>query len=279
MRTISSPQGPPDAGQVNHSAKSRQIVPIILLFVLFWASMLSFPRPASQQDLNLDKSWEQDLAYLHRHHARAGKDYLFAYGPLGVFYTQFYSPDLYWPKYAWEILLKLALASIAAIALGRMPGIGMKVSYYLLFLIFLGENRGDTLFPHLLLAAALLLCNRDQFSWACPPFLLLLALLSLVNFSFFVLSAFFVSIFAGYFLASRRWKPAALTASLAMLFLFLVWVALGQSLENVPGYLRGSLQLTAGYTAAMAMDGNPWELPLAIAVAVLGIGAVFSFDL
>jgi hypothetical protein len=241
--------------------------------------MLSFPRPASQQDLNLDKSWEQDLAYLYRHHAQAGKDYLFAYGPLGVFYTQFYSPDLYWPKYAWEVLLKLALASIAAIAVGRMPGIGMKVSYCLLFLIFLGENRGDTLFPYLLLAAALLLCNRDQFSWAWPPFLLLLAVLSLVKFSFFVLSALFVSIFVGYFLASRRWKTAALTASIAVLFLFLVWVALGQSIENVPGYLRGSLQLTAGYTAAMAMDGNPWELPLAIAVAVLGIGAVFSFDL
>src|SRR5438105_3433083 len=78
------------------------------VWIAVWASMLSLPAPASESDLNLDKSWEQDLAYLHRHHAQAGKDYIFAYGPLGVFYGQFYDPSLYWSKYAWEVLLKFA---------------------------------------------------------------------------------------------------------------------------------------------------------------------------
>jgi hypothetical protein len=250
-----------------------------IVFVVLWASMLSFPVPASEQDLLLDKSWEQDLAYLFRHHAQAGKDYIFAYGPLGTFYGQFYDPQLYWSKYDWELLLKAALACIAVAAVARMPGVAMKLCYCALFLLFFGENRGDALFPHLMLAGALILCDRGRFDSVAGAFLLLLAVLSLLKFSFFVLSVLDLLILGGYFLASRKWRAAVSTPSVFGGFCVLLWVSHGQSLGNIPAYLRGSLELTNGYTQAMANQGRFWELPLALVITLYVAGILLTLDL
>jgi hypothetical protein len=249
-----------------------------LLLLLFWASMFSFPVPASSADLNLDKSWELALSYLFRHHAQAGRDYLFTYGPLGAFYGRSYDPGTYWWKYAWEILLKLSLAVLVLLAVRRMPGKGWKVVYCLLFLGFLGENRGDTLFPHLMLAGALLLCAPLRFSPGLVPFLFLLVILSLVKFSIFVLSALYVLVFVAYFVTSRQRGIALLTLAVPGMSLLGVWVVLGQSPGNLVAYLRGSLQLTEGYTAGMAMEGNPTELYLALATGSVALLVIACFD-
>jgi hypothetical protein len=259
------------------SPSATRLVCYFLLLVVFWGSMLSFPDFVL--GFNLDQSWEQDLAYLYRQNAQAGKDYIFAYGPLGVFYSQYYDPELYWWKYGWEILLKLVLASMAVAAVARMPDRLSKIAYCVLFFIFLAPNRGDTLFPHLLLAGGLLLCLQERFSVHFGFFLLLLAVLSLVKFSFFALSCLYALTFVVYFLLSRRWRAAILTPTLFALFLLATWAGAGQGLANVPAYLRGSLQLTDGYTAAMARDGNPWELALALAAVALGWATLATLDL
>jgi hypothetical protein len=259
------------------SLNSTRLASSFLLLVVFWGSTLSFPDFV--YGFNLDQSWEQDLAYLYRHNAQAGKDYIFAYGPLGVFYSQYYDPELYWQKYGWEILLKLALASLAVAAVARMPDRTSRISYCLLFFIFLAPNRGDTLFPHLMLAGALLLCLQPRFWVPFSLFLLLLAVLSLVKFSFFVLSLLYVLTLIVYFLSCRRWRAAIFTPILFALFLLATWAGVGQSVANVPAYLRGSLQLTDGYTAAMARDGNPWELVLALVAAAFGCAALMTLDL
>ena len=182
MSCIAPASYSPHLGRFFASLKWSRTLVYLPLLVAFLISMLSLPRPASERDLLLDNSWEQALAYLYRHHAQAGTDYIFAYGPLGVYYTQVYDAELYWLKFGWEILLKLALASIAVAALRRMPGAGLKIAYCFLFFTFLGENRGDTLFPHLFLAAALILCDRGSLSTFFALFLALLAVVALVSF-------------------------------------------------------------------------------------------------
>src|SRR5690348_6189831 len=80
----------------------RKAGAVLIVGLILWPSLLSHPRPVDPLDLS--SSWEQSLAYFGKHQFQAGKDYIFSYGPLGYFDTLTYDADLFWYKYAWDVI-------------------------------------------------------------------------------------------------------------------------------------------------------------------------------
>src|SRR5262249_49934665 len=111
--------------------------------------------------------------------------------------------------------------------------------------------------------------DTTSFRWWVPGSLLL-AVLSLVKFTFFILAVVVLVLVSLNILGNKgRWaalRPLALFAA----WLSLGWLILGQSLSNLPRYLVGSLRITSGYDA-MACQGNMDEVYLALLIlATLG---------
>jgi hypothetical protein len=70
-------------------------------------------------------------------------------------------------------------------------------------------------------------------------------------------------------LLHRRVLAAAGAGAVFVIVFALVWLALGQSLRDVPAFLRGSVEIASGYNEAMSHRGSPLELWLALAVLAL----------
>jgi hypothetical protein len=113
----------------------------------------------------------------------------------------------------------------------------------------------------------------------CPsrylvPALFLLALLSLVKFSFFLSALGSVMILSAHLLINRRGAYALLPLAWFCALFLVLWVGLGQSVGNLPAYARGSLEMAAGYSQAMSCSSGYTSLALGIA-CILALGAAF----
>jgi hypothetical protein len=97
---------------------------------------------------------------------------------------------------------------------------------------------------------------------------LALAVISLVKFNFTIVSAWAVLILGAYDLASKKlpWVAIAYT-----IFLPVAWIACGQQLANFPEWLWLSLNLSAGYSDAMA---RPFWADYSLTAIVLLYAAV-----
>src|SRR5262249_23188421 len=51
----------------------------------------------------------------------------------------------------------------------------------------------------------------------------------------------------------------------------------GQALGHLPVFLRGAMEITAGYTEAMAVEGSPWQTGHALALVALLLLALASY--
>src|SRR5689334_3228774 len=98
---------------------------LVALTLVMWARFLVFPSLIAGN--SLDPSWMQALAHFYRTGAQAGTDWVFTYGPLGSFATWAYDPDLYWQRYAWELVIKLATAVIICVSLAGLPARGLTL--------------------------------------------------------------------------------------------------------------------------------------------------------
>jgi hypothetical protein len=243
-----------------------------------WLTLLDFqlvnPLPRS-----LDDSWKQALGYCYKCRLQAGADYLFTYGPLGYFLERAYDPDLFWHKLAWEVTVKLAFTLILVQLLAAYPSwIARVIAYWALLLsarLILGIP--DLYYIFFMLAQGVLLIrSRGQpFGLARLAGVALLALLALTKFTLFLLALSTLVVVAGTEItAGRRLK--ALQPLLAFAGLFVVgWWALGQSPANIPRYIYGSMQISSGYTEAMALPGERAEILVALGTLLLiAAGAV-----
>jgi hypothetical protein len=250
-----------------------------VLFLVFWISLLRFPEYV--YGWGVDQSFEQPLDFFFKHHAQAGVDYIFTYGPLGWLFSTAYDPDLFWHKYIWEVVINAIVALVSVAVLARQPDIFTKVLYALVFFLYLvGDPYGirDFFFPYLVLSLTLL-----QFDERLPRVvqvlgLAVVAVLAWVKFSLFILAAGYLSILVAYRVATKRPRAAAIAVGIFSVSLLAAWVAAGQSLHSLPGYFSSSLEISRGYTEAMSFPGDPWRLGLALAMIALNLALIPTLD-
>jgi hypothetical protein len=94
-----------------------------------------------------------------------------------------------------------------------------------------------------------------------------IAILSAAKFTLFLLGAFCIAAIAASLVARRAAKPAAALLIGYACALAVAWTAAGQQIVNLPAYVTASLEITSGYTQAMAIYGP--VLPMAIAAAAV----------
>ena len=244
-------------------------------------SSLEFPSYAAPGD-HLDSGWQQTLGYFLRQRSQAGVDWIFTYGPLGYFATTVYDSELFWWKFAWELIFKLAFSAAAFVIAFRLRPPILGVVFLLLLVLFLPEDAASLFDPgpgppekiatrtdafHVML---ILLLGSLPTVVQRPPLVYLvvaptlLAILSLVKFTLLVLSLLAVlTITVQTWKFGPRWR-AILALAAYLLSFALVWCLVGQTLSNIPAFLRGSLELVAGYNEAMSWPQHPGLKPIAI---------------
>jgi hypothetical protein len=218
----------------------------------------------------LDMSWCQALTYFFKHNCQAGVDYLFTYGPLGFLLTCVHDPDVVWLRFAWEVAMKAVLAACFVALWMRLPGRALPAAGLIGFLALAPLFAGESLYEFLIVSATLLAISSRRLCLASLfALVVVLVLLSLTKFTMALLSLLAVVALCVSRLEERpRWR-AFVPALFMLLLLPAAWVFLGQSLANLPAFIRGSLQIAGGYPEGMAYAGDRTEIRLAKTIVVL----------
>lgn len=218
-------------------------------------------------------SFEQSLGMALRDRLSFGSRILFTYGPLGWFNSSPYIPELYWAKYAWELVVR-GFASALWIALAARLARPWERVVFVACLFLPGMSSDSWWFlAALALFAWVSAERRASLAWFAVA-VLGWTLIALVKFTFLVFAAL-CALAALASAWSRVSKSAWLArALLALLLPVCVWCALGQELASLPVYLGWSLELSSGYSAAMSQPAPPLALTLAAATALLALAAM-----
>jgi hypothetical protein len=242
-----------------------------LLVLGLWLALLDFPKFVAGPEL--DRSWQQALGYFCTHRLQAGVDYIFTYGPLGYFTAggaglPVYDAELFWPKYAWEVLIKLA-AAVAIVRAGwRIPHPLARVLF--LALAFLIPAHPDALYPFFVLLLGLAAYKPEHPSLDCPlGSASLLAVLALTKFNLFVFCLAAVLMLVPSLATAGRWRAAGLVGAVFAVCLAAGWLLAGQELGHLPAFLRGAGEVAAGYSEAMAHEGSPWQTAHGLVIVAL----------
>lgn len=224
------------------------------------------PLPAAVP--NLDPSWGAVLGHNLETQAQAGVDTVFTFGPLGWLNQPTYVPSLYWVHVlGFEVAFKLLVAVIFVLVLTRLEraldlALGCAA-------IAIAGGRPDGFSLLAIVATAIWIVQKP----ARPLSLQALGsaawcLLALVKFTYFAAcAAAFVCVYCA-LLRARSWRTASALAALQLALFALAWIACGQSLWNLPAYVRTSLWIAEGYGAAMGREGS--GLHIALALLVIG---------
>lgn len=107
---------------------------------------------------------------------------------------------------------------------------------------------------------------------------LLLAVVSLIKFDIFLASIYVIAISIALFIINRDIKSALCLFSSYVLSIIALWIFAGQNLANIPGYIYSSIDISKGYSGAMAIDGPFWQVQLGlISVLVVVFFLIYSY--
>jgi hypothetical protein len=241
-------------------------IPWVAAAGVLWARFLVLPSFVTPQ--NVDEAWALSLVYFFEHGAQAGTDYVFPYGPLGAFVTRAYDPAFFWPRYAWELVVKLVAVVFLLRALAEIPSRGWRLAAgALLFLFVPFQAEGPYLVALIACGMLLLGPTADRPGWRIVQ-VLFLAVVSLTKFNAFLLAFGAVALAEGV----RRWRGYRGFLSPLPLYLaaFLgTWTLAGQRWGNLPQFFAHWLELARGYGEAMSLPARADELGVGIAALLL----------
>jgi hypothetical protein len=220
--------------------------------------------------LELDNSWSVVLEYAAEQRLRFGRDILFTYGPLGYLNASVGQGHLA----ASRVISALLWSSVVAWSL---IGIARQVKgwqKYLLIGWFLIFSQFGAMEQHLLLvfafAGIVLAGNPAGRRLAWLVLILVLALTSLVKFTFFMAAIAIILICVGMQLWQRHYREAAAIVIFYGMLLIASWLCAGQHPADLLPWLRGGIQISGGYTEAMSC------LPQ-LTILAAGMGIVLMF--
>jgi len=242
-----------------------------------WCLLLVFPgRPVTTI---IDDSWNTLLAHDLRHGLQAGRDSVFTYGPLAYLFSPFppFDPHLHTLRLLTELVGKAIMAASFLLVLRRIEHRVGRLAFVLV-LLAVAPQLHDTGW---LLTIAVLTIEASDPRRGQPLRMAAataaIAILSAAKFTLLLLGAVCVATIAVSLVARRAGKPTAALLTGYACSLAIVWTASGQQIVNFPAYVTASLEITSGYTQAMAIQGP--LLPMAVGAAavsmlVLSCGAV-----
>jgi hypothetical protein len=235
-----------------------------LVAVLGWRVGMNPP------SVGLDSSWNGGLAMAVHDGLQWGSQIVFTYGPLGfmngqaVWFSDLGAAGL---LYICALFLAFCVALVWAL---RRPIPALPAVLIALFVVTVLPLVEESIVVAALIALGALARERSQ--------RLLNALIAggasfaavevLIKFSAGpVIATFFLIALVG--LRARRWQVAAYLGLLALEVLAL-WLLTGQSLGEIPNFLRNTYEIVSGFSAAMitTTDVPAWQVTAATAAAI-----------
>lgn len=209
----------------------------------------------------LDPSWELAMNVAVDQHMSFGKDIMFTYGPYASISTRMYHPATD-RRMVWGSLLFAVSYGTALLFLAR----GRKRYLVVVLLLFLATFGSSLLllstYPFLFLVCILAKINGDapaavaSLRWwqavAMVVMLTAMGMLLLVKGGFLLPVGVSLALPFIYLLYRARFWQAFFLISIPIAAAAAFWAIAGQSLANLPAFLRGISLLTSGYTEAMS---------------------------
>lgn len=227
------------------------LLAILCLFVPFSPKM-----PAQ----GLDPAWALGLNEAVARGMAFGKEIVFTLGPYSSIYTKVYHPATDWMMIAGSFYLALSYWFCLVILLDKVQ---MRW-ILLLFILFFGlvYSRDSLFFSYPLLVG--LACYKRS-EMPNPSFLWLVlftpfGLLPLIKGSLLLLCTVIIGLCFLFFLFTNRKRESLLCFIIPVGSMMLFWLLAGQSLLYLPDFISSSFAIAAGFTEAMANDGNAAEV-------------------
>jgi hypothetical protein len=220
--------------------------------------------------VGLDGSWNGGLAMAIHDDLQWGRDIVFSYGPLGFINGQsLWYDDLGLIAFAYGACLYVAFCMTLVWALRRLiPALPtVAIAYLIVTVLPLAEQA---------ILVAVLVCMRalegDRSERALNAFVVAGATFGAIEVLIKlsagpVIAVFFLIALIG--LRARWWQVGAYLVLLAAEVLAL-WLVTGQSLGEIPDFLRNTYEIVSGFSAAMitTTDVPAWEVTAATVAAV-----------
>lgn len=218
--------------------------------------------------LTLDTSWQTVLEYAAERHFQFGRDIVFNYGPFGFLVTSFSQGHLIAARVAFAFFWS-AVVAISAMELARRTA--RWASYPLLawLVVFALSRDFDQIAFFVMACGTLILLDGDRAPrWRIPVFILAFAVLSLIKFTYLVAAAASLLIVVGVRFLEKKFRGGLALAALACAAFLACWIGAGQSVINLPSWIRKSLEITLGYSSAMSTPPKD-KVFIALVVALI----------
>jgi len=240
---------------------------IILAVTVFCIFLPLIPVLPSAEPL--DPSWTIGINHAVAQGLRFGKDVIFTFGPYAAIYNKAFHPA----TEHLELIGSLYLAVLYVIAL---LGVFKRVNIVILVAMWLLLAGFTTTYDCLFFSYGLLVAiycwktNQEATSGTSSNSFLQIAVISLLFtgfglyplikgtlFAFYGAIAFLTMLFYAW---HRQWLYLAIIPLSMILSMAIFWIYSGQNLQDLPGYYLSISSIISGYTDAMSINGNYWEI-------------------
>jgi hypothetical protein len=254
------------------------------LLLLIAAVTMFVPVSPAMPVGTLDSSWAFAMNQAVAQRLSFGDQIIFSFGPYTCLYTQLYHPSTNRMMLVGGIYLALSCWVALTIVLDRVRW--PWIPAFFIAAVMLRQSRDAVLFllPLLSGLGAWRLASLPHDRELETPLQLArvallfapLGLLPLIKGSALVLSVLVGGLSAIMWLARGRWRSMAVGLTSAAVALLIFWMAAGEYLLALPGYLLQQVRFSSAYTDAMSIDGNVEEIVyylLATVMLLLAIAA------
>jgi hypothetical protein len=120
----------------------------------------------------------------------------------------------------------------------------------------------------------IILDENDRRRLMMPLFVAFYVVLALIKFTLFVAALGSVAICVLVKFQQRKWREAFTLILVAIVLFLFGWMVAGQHVANLPGWIKGSLEISSGYSEAMSLLPQVRVFMAGIAALLLFLAAV-----
>lgn len=245
----------------------RLALKILLLVTVFCVFLPLLPVLPSAEPL--DPSWTIGINQAVAQGLRFGTDVIFTFGPYAAIYNKAFHPATEYLELVGSLYLAV-LYAIVLLGILKDANIPILIAIWLLLAGF--TTTYDCLFFSYGLLVGIYCWQINQ----CAPsegsddplrqkvFIALLftgfGLYPLIKgtlFAFYGTIAFLTMLFYAW---RRKWAYIAIIPLSMLLSMGVFWIYSGQNLQDLPSYYLSISSIISGYTDAMSIEGNYWEI-------------------
>ena len=263
------------------AAAARASLPPWLLLALtaLAVALLTWPITTLMPTLGLDGSWPVALSMATQDGLDFGRDVLFTYGPLG-FLKEPLAIQPWTARLAWAYTAGIHLLLCAGLLWALLGGLRSLVLAALATLFLAPLFTQEPALPAVFIGAVAVGSGRvpaRAVPWVAGVGGVVVGIELLGKLNTGVTALALAAIAAGVAPLRRRDAAIALGASAAVT-LVVAWIATGQALSAIPGFVSGSLEIASGYSEAMGLEApaSEWEYWVALILAATGFAAAWA---